>query len=290
MRERHQRQIKSDNPESEDDLESGEVFAPDLDGKDQEGVLSDAEARETKKESATVAELLVRWTDEYENAEDDKTKRELTYKIMKMEMALNISKLTADQVEIRSADDGTLGFYFPGTDKIAITEEGLELPPKHFADVLVHESAHKGKLAGGRRMMDEGAAEMLTLLKLGGAAMQDIYVQERQRLEDTFGAENVRLALEKYDFDSPRKLATWYSETELGDKWGGGLKRKYEAKAAKMAGSSKIMVLAQAASNELKAIERLFKKGVPDLHDNLKQSNSSFFRQTGLRILERLSK
>jgi hypothetical protein len=296
MRERHQRQLRGANsPETDPDdeeLESDGVFVPDLDGEDdQEGVLSQrVEAKDQKKESVhTVAELLVIWAEKYETSEDEAEKRELSYKILKMEMALNISKLDAQQVKIRREDDDTLGLYNPGTGEVAITEKGLELPPEHFADVFVHEQAHKGGMTGGRRLMDEGVAEMLTLLRLGGAAMQDIYEKERQRLKDTFGAENVRLAIEKYDYDAPRKLATWYLETELGDKWDGGLQRKYKAQLTKKPGDE-AKVLQQVAGRELKATERLFKRGVPDLCDNLKQSNPGFFRQTGLKILERLSK
>ncbi|MFA5021478.1 MAG: hypothetical protein WC508_00140 [Patescibacteria group bacterium] len=285
MFERHQKQFRAEPQGAEtDSLKDIEEIEEGETSETEDISVPKSEAQEPRQESVeTVAELLVSWAKDYEEVQDEGAKRELAYKILKMEMALGTAKLSADKVKIRKAENGTLGLFDPESGEIAITEEGLELPPQHFADVFVHESAHAGKLTG-HSIMDEGMAEWFTIHRLPNA-MQGIYVQERQRAINTFGADAMAKAAEKYDYHRPTRLAELYLETELEDRWNLGLKRKVSAKSGK-----EDKTLAKAAAGELKLVDNLFKKGVPDLWHSLKEVDSDFFQAVGLKILKRLNK
>ncbi len=244
------------------------------------------EGQETFRESAkTVGELLDLWRQQYEETDDKGIKPELAYKIIRMRMALGVAKLDANEVKIRESETGVLGLYDPATGEVAITEEGLELPAEHFADVLVHESGHAGKLTG-KRLMDEGVAESVTLSKLPGA-MQGIYQRERRLTKETFSGVGAEKALRAYDFDHPTRLAEMYLEVELRDQWKKIKEKLPDERPETSAAQDK--ALRKAMVGVGKSIKDQFKKGVPDLYEKLREENFDF-KGNELKILRRLYK
>ena len=227
----------------------------------------------------TVEELLSAWTEKYEQTNDQEEKRELAFKILRMDMALGVARLKADEVKVANFDDA-YGFYLPATGELAITPEGLELPAEHYADVLVHESAHAGRLTG-KRIFDEGMAELKTAAVLPDA-LGGFYEAEQGRVKRTFG-EDAALALRNYDFDKPTNLAKMYLETEWRDRW--NEKIKGEFKKAEEAGAKFFADAVKKGPD----IEKHFKDGVPELYQRLKEEGFNF-REAGSKILKRLSR
>ncbi len=284
MRERHYRRSMAP-AESDPANEVGENFINGGEGEDKMESAPGAEDKEMIRESNNVADLLDSWQQEYQQIDDkdEDRKNELAYRMLRMEMALGAAKLDAKSVKIREDGDyGTLGFYLPSTGEIVITPQGLELPPAHFADVFVHESIHAGRKTGGRRIFDEGVAEMLTG-KMLPHAKEGFYEAEQRRVEHTFGAEEIPRVLKLYDIDSPTNLVNRYLAVELKDRWDKELKGKQPEAAA-----DEGKFLGQAVKN-MADIKKQFQKGVPDLFDRLKQESFNF-RQAELKILRRLAR
>ncbi len=184
------------------------------------------EAEQPRESVETVTQLMDLWRLEYETATDDR-KAELGYKIIKMGVAISASGLNADQVKIREAEPGVLGFYVPSTGEIAITLAGLELPPAHFMDVLVHEATHAG--ITGKKVADEGLTQIITEKKVAGA-MSGIYEQEQKETTETFSALDMKHVIDTYDFEKPRELIELYLQTEWRDasrsKWNDAFENK----------------------------------------------------------------
>ncbi|MFA6410348.1 MAG: hypothetical protein WCW26_02115 [Candidatus Buchananbacteria bacterium] len=255
---------------------------------DSENAGMQPEAKETRAESAeTIKELVDWWAEEYETTTDEAKKRELAYKIVKMESALGLANLTADKVKIKEDEEGTLGLYDPETGELAMTWDGLNLPPEHFADVLVHEAAHSGDLTG-HRIMDEGMAEWKTVHGLPGA-MQGIYVKERRLATEAFDPANMAEAVKKYDYDAPAKLAKFYLEIELEYLWRDKLKAEFLADQKGKKPLDEEKLLAKLAAKADKESEAVLKKGTPDLYAKLKALNFDF-KGIGVEILGKLAK
>lgn len=167
----------------------------------------------------SVRELLDQWAESYKNPEtpaDEKGR--LAYRLVQMEVGLRLAHVKAEDVKIAEAASGVLGFYQPASRELAITPAGLELPPSHYRDVLVHEAVHAGKITG-RRILDEGMAQRLTERTVA-SPMPGIYSGEQHRAEAAFGsgAEMVDV-LDKYDFDHPEKLVEPFLEETWHERW-----------------------------------------------------------------------
>lgn len=214
-----------------------------------------------EKSPETVKDLMAQWAEQFETTEDPDLKKELSYKILKMTIALRQGKLDSEKTKIARFSDNTLGFYDETTRQISLGEDTLELPPDHFDDVTVHEGIHAGNMTQGRRVFDEGLTEWYTKYKLGDA-LGGFYEKEQKKAKKAFGSgtNDMLEAIEHYDYDKPTKLAQWYLEVELED------------------------LLANADPNQadklvaqhLKKIKQVFKEAVPDLYQHLMQSAFKF--------------
>lgn len=279
MRERHQRQFRGNNaPEATaddevvDNLPAEETATEDVLG-------TEADTRDIAKPAKNVEELMDNWRTEYGQTEDLRVKQELSYKMLKMTMALEQAKLQAKDVDIKAFQDA-LGVYFPDGD-IAITPEGLESPPQLWDEILIHEAAHAGKVTGGRRLMDESMAEYFTVLHADDA-IRGFYEDEQHAAKRAFGAQ-MSEAVKKYDFDNPRRLARMYLATKMEEMW----KRKLAGELEESDDPQEAKKIMKKAVGSCKAIERLFKKAVPDLHGKLKEEGYSF-TEVELGIVKRL--
>lgn len=278
------------SPGSESALadEAQEDFSVDSDDGSRVEDSEAPEAVESQKELwqsvGTVAELLDSWVEQYQQTNDDAVKSELTYRIFKMRMALSEAKLEADKVGVREYEPDTFGFYIPATGELAMTPEGIE--SGDFAGILFHESAHAGRNTGGRRIFDEGVAEWVTEHGLP-EALKGYYETEQHRAERAFKHVGMGKAAEIYDFDKPTKLVWMYLKVELNDRWSGTLKRRFQKEQPETA--KDINEFLEGALDSSHDIERLFKKGVPELYARLRESGFNF-RQAGLKILKHLSR
>ncbi|MCX6785373.1 MAG: hypothetical protein NTZ18_00795 [Candidatus Komeilibacteria bacterium] len=258
--------------------------------KSEEDLKTNKPEQEISLESAeNVAELLNLWLKESQETEDQGEKSELAYCLIKMKMALGLAKLNPEEVKIKDYDagTGTLGYYLPSSGEVGITPEGLNLPPEHFADVLVHEAEHKGTVTAGRRIFDEGFTELLTK-KLVPNALTGYYTAEKTKALKVFNETEMAEALKKYDFDKPMVLVAYYLGTEWKDRWDKDLKGDY-LKQKTEASFNEDEYLAGVLTDN-KDIEKTFKQGVPDIYHKVKEQGFDDFDKLGLEILKHLLK
>ncbi|MFA6254712.1 MAG: hypothetical protein WC675_01610 [Patescibacteria group bacterium] len=282
MIERHSKQFKgaadaetAPDDEMVTDLSGGETA-------DGGVVVVGADKRDLAGPAKNVAELMNNWQTEYDETKDLSIKQELAYKMLRMTMALEQARLSAKNVQIE-AFEGALGVYFPdGT--IGITPEGLDSPPEHWEDIMVHEAAHAGKVSGGRRLMDESIAEYFTVTHVAGAE-KGVYEAEQAAAKRAFG-DKMKEAVELYDFDNPVRLARMYLVAKMEEMWANELEDKLrgDEEIADPKHAEKIMRQAVESSKE---IEKLFEEAVPDLHDQLTAGGYNF-TEVELEILKAL--
>lgn len=242
-----------------------------------ESLEKNPEDEVTMESAKNVGELIDFWLKKSQATESDDERTQLCYCIIKMKMALSLSKLDADEVKIKDYDPGTgtLGVYFPDADEVAVTPEGINLPPKYFAELLVHESIHQGKANKGRRIFDEGFTELLTKRIVPGALTGD-YVKEKQRAAKVFDKGEMSEALHDYDFDHPLVLVAYYLGVEWKDRWDAAIKQNYLQAKAKEKFDENAYLESILKSNE--DVVKDFKKGVPEMYHQLIAENFSFDR------------
>lgn len=256
-------------------LESGiDLEEPPVSGETGGPALTEAEP--LRESIDTVRQLLDSWKQEYDQTESGERKSELAYQIVKMGEALTAATLNADEVKIRETEPGVLGFYVPSTGEIAITPAGLSLPAEHFKDVLVHEATHAGKMTG-KRISDEGLAQLQTRQRVGGA-MHGIYETEQKQASQTFARVGVSRVLEEYDFDRPAELIQLYLETEWQDAW----KNQWSAKIGndptiKTEGGRKELLQGEMKDWSEK-LEKDFKDAAPRLLEKAEPEGFDFFK------------
>lgn len=217
-----------------------------------------------EKSPQTVKELLAQWVEESETTEDQDLQKELSYKILKMTIALRQANLDPEKVVIvdfKNDELANFGTYDADSRQISIGGGTLELPAGHFTDVTFHEATHAGKTTHGRRIFDEGMTEWFTRYKLPNA-LGGFYTKEQGKAKKAFGSETGSMleAAERYDYDHPTELAKWYLEVELDD-------------LLHNADPDQAETLVRA---HLKNIEKVFKEAVPDLYHHLKQMDFKF--------------
>ncbi len=225
------------------------------------------EAEPTRELGDNVRQILNAWVEEYETTASPALKEELAYKILKMTMALSTARLKAEEVKIRQDEEGTLGLYYPETGLSAITEEGLELPAKHYAGVLTHEATHKGRQTG-HRIMDEGLTEWYTIHRLQSSLEGD-YLKEQSLAKKALAKVGLEQATEVYDYDKPLSLVRMYLKVELTDI----LEDEKDADPEEL------------LDKNLKRLEEQFKKGLPELYQQLKEREFNF-RQEAEAIIQ----
>lgn len=183
-----------------------------------EPVAEQVEAEPLRESAETVAQLMAGWKDEFENPETPSDrKQEVAYRYVKLGEAITLSGLKAGEVKIREAEPGVLGFYVPSSGEVAMTLAGLELPPEHFRDVLVHEATRAG-VTTDKPISDEGLTQIVTRQRVHGA-MHGIYESEQRQAHQAFDATGLDRILEAYDFERPQELITLYLKTEWSDAW-----------------------------------------------------------------------
>jgi len=179
---------------------------PDHGEKEPDTRESGPEARESAE---SVDVLMTQWHEEYSADETpDDRKRELAWRMLKLEQALRTAGLKAADVKIAELEPGTLGFYIPATDELFITPEGLG-DPEHYTEVLYHEKTHK------EGILDEGLAQSVTLRHVAGAR-HAIYEAEQLRIERAF---DVPELIKRYDIDDPEAFVRYFLEQEAADRW-----------------------------------------------------------------------
>lgn len=244
-------------------------------------VKKDKEEINLVRESvSTVSELLESWKKEYvESYEtavsvEDKLKRqELGYRITNMEIALGLSRLKASDVKIAEAETGVLGFY-TATGEVFITPPGIRMDSKHYEEILVHESVHKGTMTGGKEILDEGITQNKTK-KIVSTAIKDVYEKEQAQTTEAFGKTGIDEAVEKYDIGDPGVLASYFLEVEIKDRWYLDLKTEFEKEMEKGTGE-KEDIFEKIAKRETDALSKLFEDGVPELFEELKNKKFNF--------------
>lgn len=235
------------------------------------GPLAESEPR--RESVDTVRQLMDAWRDEYEQTDDGKRKSELAYRMVRMDMACQAANLSPDEVKIREAESGVLGFYVPSTGEIAITTGGLALDAEHYQDVLKHESTHAGKM-NVHRISDEGLTQH-NVERGGGATLHDIYPQEMKKAEETFEKIGIPKALELYNFDKPGELIDYWLSVEWNDEW----KNKWQAELGDqdVADESVRQELIEGAMKEwLGKLEENFEAAAPRLLANAEQQGFDF--------------
>ncbi|MDD5039900.1 MAG: hypothetical protein PHY34_01995 [Patescibacteria group bacterium] len=248
------------------------------------------EPAETTLESVNnVEQLLAAWLKESRETTDKDRKVELAYCILQMKQALGLAQLDASEVRIRDYDPGTgtVGFYEEQngqTGQVGITPKGLELPPEHFADVLVHESAHAGKNTHGRRIFDEGFCELLTV-KILPNAIRGFYQKEQQKARELFDEAHMNDALEKYDFDNPMALVVYYLGVELHDRWS-RVKADFAREQSDPAFDEAAFLKKFLDDNE--DIEQQLKEGAPDIYRKIEAVGLDYDK-AALDILKHLA-
>lgn len=243
-----------------------------------------AESEPLRESASNVQELLDAWHIEYEQADDDR-KQELAYRIIKLGEAVTFAGLTADQVHIREAEPGVLGFYVPDSGEIAMTPAGLELPPEHFRDVLVHEATHAG-ITTGKEIADEGLTQVVTRTKVAGA-MHGIYETEQRDTQATFDTVGVRHVIDRYDFERPAELIDLYLQTEWAEAWAEEWAAEVGPEAITTTTGRRALIEGP-AREWVERLEEALEQAAPRLVDKAKHEGFDF-SAAHQSILERLS-
>lgn len=220
----------------------------------------------------TVRELLDAWKLEYDQADGDR-KAELAYRIVKLGEAVTFAGLSADRVYIREDEAGVLGFYLPDTGEIAITPQGLDLPPEHFQEVLVHEATHAG-ITTGKQIHDEGLTQIVTRQRVSNS-MSGIYESEQRDAHEAFGAVGLKRVIDEYDFDHPTELIELYLETEWREGWESRWRTTAEPDALATPERRKAFLEGE-AREWVERIEEAFEKAAPRLLDKAERLGFDF--------------
>lgn len=246
-------------PEANNDAEK-----PDSDGETPEAVEQKKEVRESAE---SVEELLTQWHEEYTVSETpDDRKRELAWRMLKLEQALRIAGLKAADVKIAELEPGTLGFYIPATDELFLTPEGLG-DPEHYTEVLYHEKTHK------EGILDEGLAQIVTLQHVSGAR-HAIYEAEQLRITRTF---DVPELIERYDIDDADAFVTYFLEQEAVDRWEHAWRKKAEHETLSPEEGRRREQLHHLLREDIKKIEETFEKALPSLYEEATKGEKKIF-------------
>jgi len=222
----------------------------------------------------TMADFLksLKWS--YDLTEDENAKKQIAHQIVKIEMGLNGTGYSAEDVKVEDTSDGVLGLYSPGSGKTAISKdllEDFETSQQLIKHVLVHERNHK------EGIYDEGLAERKASKRLSDGL--SFYVGEQQRAKSAFYREGIDKALELYDLDNPDELFEYYLQVELEKNFKG-----QDSKLRKIKENEKSREIIVDQQEE--KIRKGFKKGADELFDKLKQRNYSIKKRTREILLE----
>lgn len=206
----------------------------------------------------TVADFIKALELSYDIAPDKETQQAIGHQIVKINMGLNATDYSAEDVKVEETTDGVLGLYYPNSNKTAISAELLEdfsSASSLIIHVLSHEEKHKEGVA------DEGMVELALKKKLPTNLV--FYLSEQQMAERAFYNVGTGKALNLYDMDNPAELADCYLSVEL--------EKEYKNSKTEMKKLARESYLNKKVNDEADSLSHRLKEGVPRFYERLSQ-------------------